>query len=203
MMPVMDGLELCRLLKKDVRTSHIPVVLLTAKDSIQDKEAGYAAGADSYLTKPFSASLLHSRINNILETRKMIANAIAASNVPETATETPVNTLTKLDNEFLQKVKSIIEDNLETDKLDVAFIAEKMCMSHSTLYRKIKGLTEMSANEFIRKVKMNKSLSLMKDGYSIAEIAYMLGFSSTAYFRQCFKEEFGMSPTEYIKSKKA
>ena len=95
----------------------------------------------------------------------------------------------------------IIENNLETEKLDIAFIAEKMCMSHSTLYRKIKGLTEMSANEYIRKIKMRKSLSLMKDGYSISEIAFMLGFSSTAYFRQCFKDEYGMSPTEYQKKK--
>ena len=111
------------------------------------------------------------------------------------------NSLTRLDNEFLKQVTEIIENNLETEKLDIAFIAEKMCMSHSTLYRKIKGLTEMSANEYIRKIKMRKSLSLMKDGYSISEIAFMLGFSSTAYFRQCFKDEYGMSPTEYQKRK--
>ena len=202
MMPVMDGLELCKLLKKDVRTCHIPVVLLTAKDSLQDKETGYAAGADSYLTKPFSANLLHSRINNILENRKMIA-ALVASDAQTPKKEekgTSATSLTRLDNDFLQKVTAIIEENLETDKLDIAFIAEKMCMSHSTLYRKIKGLTEMSANEFIRKIKMRKSLELMKDGYSISEIAYMLGFSSSAYFRICFKDEFGMSPTEYMKS---
>ena len=202
MMPIMDGLELCKLLKKDVRTCHIPVVLLTAKDSLQDKETGYAAGADSYLTKPFSANLLHSRINNILENRKMMA-ALVASNTQTPKKEekgTPAASLTRLDNDFLQKVTAIIEENLETDKLDIAFIAEKMCMSHSTLYRKIKGLTEMSANEFIRKIKMRKSLELLKDGYSISEIAYMLGFSSSAYFRICFKDEFGMSPTEYMKS---
>ena len=202
MMPIMDGLELCRLLKKDILTCHIPVVLLTAKDSLQDKEAGYAAGADSYLTKPFSANLLHSRINNILETRKMIATVVTsnAAQASQEEKETDNQPLTRLDNEFLQKVTEIIEKNLGTDKLDIAFIAEKMCMSHSTLYRKIKGLTEMSANEFIRKIKMRKSIELMKDGYSISEIAYTLGFSSSAYFRQCFKDEFGMSPTEYIKS---
>lgn len=202
MMPIMDGLELCRLLKKDILTCHIPVVLLTAKDSLQDKEAGYAAGADSYLTKPFSANLLHSRINNILETRKMIATVVTsnAAQASQEEKETDNQPLTRLDNEFLQKVTEIIEKNLGTDKLDIAFIAEKMCMSHSTLYRKIKGLTEMSANEFIRKIKMRKSIELMKDGYSISEIAYTLGFSSSAYFRQCFKDEFGMSPMEYIKS---
>lgn len=203
MMPIMDGLELCRQLKKDIRTSHIPIVLLTAKNSLQDKEAGYAVGADSYLTKPFSASLLHSRINNILETRKMIASkfTVLESKLQDKEEATSNNSLTRLDNEFLRQVTEIIENNLETEKLDIAFIAEKMCMSHSTLYRKIKGLTEMSANEYIRKIKMRKSLSLMKDGYSISEIAFMLGFSSTAYFRQCFKDEYGMSPTEYQKKK--
>ena len=201
MMPIMDGLELCRQLKKDMTTCHIPVVLLTAKDSLQDKEAGYAVGADSYLTKPFSASLLHSRINNILETRKMIAASLTTTSesTPDKETAISNDSFTRLDNEFLKKVTEIIENNLETDKLDIGFIAEKMCMSHSTLYRKIKGLTEMSANEFIRKVKMRKSLNLMKDGYSISEIAFMLGFSSTAYFRQCFKDEYGMSPSEYLK----
>jgi DNA-binding response OmpR family regulator len=203
MMPIMDGLELCRQLKKDIRTSHIPIVLLTAKNSLQDKEAGYAAGVDSYLTKPFSASLLHSRINNILETRKMIASkfTVLESKLQDKEEAISNNSLTRLDNEFLRQVTEIIENNLETEKLDIAFIAEKMCMSHSTLYRKIKGLTEMSANEYIRKIKMRKSLSLMKDGYSISEIAFMLGFSSTAYFRQCFKDEYGMSPTEYQKRK--
>lgn len=200
MMPVMDGLKLCKLLKKDICTCHIPVVLLTAKDSLQDKEAGYAAGADSYLTKPFSANLLHSRINNILENRRMIAALVTSKQATKEEKETTAHSLTKLDNDFLQKVTAIIEENLETDKLDIGFIAEKMCMSHSTLYRKIKGLTEMSANEFIRKIKMRRSQALLKDGYSVSEIAYMLGFSSSAYFRQCFKDEYGMSPTEYMKS---
>lgn len=201
MMPVMDGIELCKRIKEDMRTSHIPVILLTAKDSLQDKEEGYASGADSYLTKPFSAKLLHSRINNLLETRKKIASLLALADT-QPKQESAVSSLNKLDNEFLQKITQIIEENLEMEKMDIAFIADKMCMSHSTLYRKIKGLTDMSANEFIRKVKMRKGVELLMSGqYTILEIAYMIGFSSVAYFRQCFKDEYGMSPSDYVKQK--
>ena len=201
MMPVMDGIELCKRIKEDMRTSHIPVILLTAKDSLQDKEEGYASGADSYLTKPFSAKLLHSRINNLLETRKKIASLLALADI-QPKQESAVSSLNKLDNEFLQKITQIIEENLEMEKMDIAFIADKMCMSHSTLYRKIKGLTDMSANEFIRKVKMRKGVELLMSGqYTISEIAYMIGFSSVAYFRQCFKDEYGMSPSDYVKQK--
>lgn len=112
MMPVMDGIELCKRIKEDMRTSHIPVILLTAKDSLQDKEEGYASGADSYLTKPFSAKLLHSRINNLLETRKKIASLLALADI-QPKQESAVSSLNKLDNEFLQKITQIIEENLE------------------------------------------------------------------------------------------
>lgn len=206
MMPVMDGIELCRNIKKDMRTSHIPIILLTAKDTLQDKEEGYAAGADSFITKPFSARLLNSRINNILENRRKIAEVITT--IPTTENEqkdieNERQNLNKLDQEFLNKVTDIIEKNLSIEKIDVAFIADKMCMSHSTLYRKIKGLTEMSVNEFVRKVKMKKSIELINDGeYSLAEISDLTGFSSIGYFRQCFKDEYGMAPSEYLKKKR-
>ena len=178
-----------------------PCNLTDGKDSLQDKEEGYASGADSYLTKPFSAKLLHSRINNLLETRKKIASLLALADT-QPKQESAVSSLNKLDNEFLQKITQIIEENLEMEKMDIAFIADKMCMSHSTLYRKIKGLTDMSANEFIRKVKMRKGVELLMSGqYTISEIAYMIGFSSVAYFRQCFKDEYGMSPSDYVKQK--
>lgn len=205
MMPVMDGIELCRHIKEDMRTSHIPVILLTAKDTLQDKEEGYAAGADSFITKPFSARLLNSRINNILENRRKIAGVITS--IPETESEqknieNERKNLNKLDQEFLDKVTTIIEENLSMEKMDVAFIADKMCMSHSTLYRKIKGLTEMSVNEYVRKIKMKKGMELINEGkFSLAEISDLTGFSSVAYFRQCFKDEYGMAPTEYLKRK--
>lgn len=205
MMPIMGGIELCKKIKEDMRTSHIPMILLTAKDTLQDKEEGYAAGADSFITKPFSARLLNSRINNILENRRKIAGVITS--IPETENEqrnieNERKNLNKLDQEFLNKVTNIIEENLSIERIDVAFIADKMCMSHSTLYRKIKGLTEMSVNEFVKKIKMKKSIELINSGeYSLTEISDLTGFSSIAYFRQCFKDEYGMAPTEYLKKK--
>lgn len=204
MMPVMDGIELCKLIKEDIRTSHIPVILLTAKDSIQDKEEGYESGADSYLTKPFSAKLLNSRVHNLLESRKKLAGLIAARTKelkPTPSQEAVI--LNKLDEEFLNKLTTMIEDNIDSPQLDMAFLTDKVHMSHSTLYRKIKGLTGMSGNEFIRKVRLKYSLRLlMEENINISEAAYASGFNDLGYFRNCFKEEYGMSPSEYMKQKR-
>ena len=204
MMPVMDGIELCKLIKEDVRTSHIPVILLTAKDSIQDKEEGYESGADSYLTKPFSAKLLHSRVHNLLESRKKLALLITNRTKelkPEQVQETMQ--LSRLDEEFLNRFTAIVEENIDTPQLDMPFMIGKMNMSHSTLYRKIKGLTGISGNEFIRKIRLKNSLRLlMEEGLNISEAAYASGFNDLGYFPNCFKEEYGMAPSEYIKQKK-
>ena len=209
MMPIMDGIAFCKRVKQDMRTSHIPVILLTAKDSIQDREEGYAVGADSFIAKPFSARLLSKRIENLLAGRRKLAGLVAAKTVSSVGSSTQEalkdlgegnHTLNRLDREFLDKVNRIIEENLSMEKIDVAFIADKMCMSHSTLYRKIKCLTDMSVNEFVRKIKLKKSVDLLLGGeYSIAEISDLAGFSSVAYFRQCFKDEYGMAPSEYLK----
>lgn len=204
MMPVMDGIELCKLIKEDIRTSHIPVILLTAKDSIQDKEEGYESGADSYLTKPFSAKLLHSRVHNLLESRKKLALLITNRTKelkPEQSQESMK--LSRLDEEFLNRFTAIVEENIDTPQLDMPFMIGKMNMSHSTLYRKIKGLTGISGNEFIRKIRLKNSLRLlMEEGLNISEAAYASGFNDLGYFRACFKEEYGMAPSEYIKQKK-
>lgn len=167
MMPVMDGMELCKIVKEDITTSHIPVILLTAKDSIQDKEAGYEIGADSYLTKPFSAKLLISRIRNILESRKLLASIISANvkgndskpepvnnSCEENTVETPVLRLSKIDEEFIQKFTRIVEENMTLQELDINYLQQSLNMSAATLYRKLKGLTGMSANEFIRKIRL-------------------------------------------------
>lgn len=205
MMPVMDGFELCRLIKKDMRTSHIPVILLTAKDSIQDKEEGYGCGADSYLTKPFSAKLLEVRICNLLEARRNLASLInnqGKENVLVNEAE-PLQ-LNKLDKKFLDELIKIIELNVNTEKLDMPFIAAQMHMSHSTLYRKIKGLLGISGTEFIRRIRLRYSLKLMlEEGYNISEAAYATGFSDVGYFRNCFKGEYGMTPSEYMKQQKS
>jgi len=202
MMPVMDGIELCRKLKEDVRTCHIPVIMLTAKDSLQDKTEGYNVGADSYLTKPFSGNLLRSRVNNLLETRKKITQLFSTAIVSKQSIVQEA--IGKLDNEFIEKLTRIIEENIEIEQLNIAQIADQMNMSHSSLYRKIKTLTGLSANEFIRKIRMrNAEKLLLSCKYSIAEIIYKVGISTPAYFRQCFKEEFGVTPTEYMKNIKS
>ena len=207
MMPVMDGITLCRQLKEDVRTSHIPVILLTAKDSLQDKEEGYEVGADSYLTKPFSASLLRSRINNLLDSRKKLIaqfQQTGTSHNPNSHLDEKrsiiTEALSKLDNEFIEKITQLVEDNLSSEKIDITYLSDKMCMSGSTLYRKMKALTGLSTNEYIRKVKMQNAERLLLEGkYNISEIAYKIGMNSTGYFRQCFKDEFGVSPSDYLK----
>lgn len=219
MMPVMDGITMLRKLKGNILTSHIPVVLLTAKDSISDKEKGYLHGADSYLTKPFSAKLLHSRLSNILETRQRMKDALAAqfrqgvgdaevaghpSPDAESASATPLPELSALgrfDREFLQTLTKIVEDNISSPQLDLSFILDRMNMTHSTFYRKIKGLTGMSGNEFIQKVRLNHTIRLLQEkGCTVSDAAYESGFNDLGHFRRLFKKEFGVAPSQYIRN---
>ncbi len=212
MMPVMDGIEFCSLLKSDVKTSHIPVVMLTAKDTMMDKEKGYESGADSYMTKPFTARLLIMRLNNLLAQRQRIAEYVQHHNVEEMMSpssaqeEEPKKTeeapqLSRLDIEFLEKFRKIVEDNISNPALDMTTIREKMYMSHSTLYRKLKALTGLSGNEYIRKLRLAYAVKLLLAKESnVSEAAYASGFNDPAYFRACFKREYGMTPTEYINS---
>lgn len=207
MMPEMDGFELCSKIKEDMRTSHIPVILLTAKDTNTDKEEGYESGADSYLTKPFSAKLLRSRIENLLELRRKLADKIgliAKGNIIiDDRIEDETLKINKLDTDFLDKLTQIIENNIDIEELDITFIKEKMNMSYSTFYRKVKGLTGITPNEFVRKVRLKNSLKLLKsESYQISEVAYMSGFNDVVYFRKCFKDEYGMAPSDYAKSSK-
>lgn len=201
MMPEMDGIKMTHILKEDIRTSHIPIILLTAKTSINDQEEGYDSGADSYLTKPFSAKLLHSRIRNILSGRRRLADYIVQKNISQfetsadeqqtsqKATEEKEDAMTcqisNLDKKFLEKLNKLIENHISTDDLDMAFMTDKMAMSHSTFYRKVKALTGMSANEYIKKAKLRHSMTLLKKGeYSIAEVAILAGFNNLGNFRE-------------------
>lgn len=202
MMPQMDGIEFCRTVKEDMRTSHIPVILLTAKDSLHDKEEGYESGADSYLTKPFSSRLLRVRIQNLLELRKRLARQITVGIQKEEPSQETLK-MSKLDEEFLPKLTNLIEQNFSTENLDIPFMTRHMNMSATSFYRKVKGLTGVSANEFIRKIKLQNSRKLLLSGdYNISETAYMTGFNNLSHFRQCFKKEYGMTPSEFLKEKK-
>lgn len=201
MMPIMDGIEMCRRIKKDVRTSHIPVVLLTAKGSFYNQKVGYDVGADSFLTKPFSSNLLKSRIKNILDARKKYS--LASTSKFKQKQEQLNESIGDLDKEFLKKLTEVIEENLEEEELNISKIAAYLNMSHSTLYRKIKALTNLTANEFIRKVRINFAEQLLLTGkYNISEIMYRVGINSSSYFRQCFKDEYGLNPSEYLQKLK-
>lgn len=226
MMPEMDGIEMTKILKEDIRTSHIPIILLTAKTSINDQEEGYDSGADSYLMKPFSSKLLQSRIGNILSGRRRLTEYIVQKNMDvfaksqlngnqemkaetitqeindtEAEAESPIMQLSPLDQRFLDKLNKLIEDHISTEDLDIAFFTDKMAMSHSTFYRKVKALTGMSANEYIKKAKLRHSMSLLQSKeYSVTEVAMMAGFNNLGNFRESFKREFGKTPSEILKA---
>lgn len=199
MMPVMDGNEMCRELK---RRAHQPHTHYTADSQrlAARREEGYQVGADSYLTKPFSASLLHSRIENLLQSRRNLANHFSANAAISNKAAVITESLNKLDNEFIHKINQLIEERLSSDKIDISYLSDKMCMSNSTLYRKMKALTGLSTNEYVRKIRMKHAEQYLLEGkYNISEIAFKVGINNLFYFRQCFKEEFGYIPSEYLK----
>lgn len=203
MMPGMDGNTLCKTLKADLRTSHIPIILLTAKDSNQSKEEGYDAGADSYITKPFSSSLLESRVKNLMLSRHRLVQRLRAKDGDSHAMRQKQQELQaaigSMDRDFLDRINRLLDDNI-SGELDVNYLASHLNISASTLYRKMKGLTGMNTNEYIRHHKMTHAEKLLlQDKYTISEIAFMVGINSIAYFRKCFKEEFGSLPSEYLR----
>lgn len=207
MMPEMDGIQLCAKIKGDILTCHTPVILLTAKDSLNDREAGYESGADSYLTKPFSAKLLRGRISNLLLQKERLARAlvkesknIAAPQEDKEPTREPAQSmqLSPLDRKFIDQINNHVCENLSDPALDVQFIADKMCMSYSTLYRKSKSILGISMLEYIRGIRLAKAKEMIEAGeLSISEIAYAVGYGGHSSFGKIFRKEFGMSPTEY------
>lgn len=208
LMPEMNGYDMCKALKSDIRTSHIPIILLTAKTTMEDKMEGYEVGADSYITKPFSAILLKSRIENLIAQRKALyAQINPVLQVGKQALKEKQKkfeqSLNQLDKEFLEKITHLILDNLKSDRLDINFLADNLCMSNSTLYRKMKSLTGLSTKEYINRTRMRSAEELLLERrLSIGEIADETGIYNVVYFRQCFKKEFGVSPSEYIRNLK-
>lgn len=203
MMPKKNGIELTRQLKGDIRTSHIPIILLTAKTTDDDKEEGYDSGADSYLTKPFTAKLLASRIRNLLTARRRLTEMIVDGNIhhpspPDSNKGAPQ--LSPLDQEFIERLNRLIEDHIMQADIDMAFVTDKMAMSHSTFYRKVKALTGMTATEYIRKRRLRHCYRLLESGdYNVNQAAMMTGFNQMAHFRETFKKEFGILPSEVKK----
>jgi signal transduction histidine kinase/ligand-binding sensor domain-containing protein/DNA-binding response OmpR family regulator len=195
MMPVMDGLEFCKRIKQDTKTSHIPIILLTAKSLTSQKIEGIKMGADIYMTKPFEIELLEAHVDHLLERQTELAqyfkHELITQPISATAGENE-------DDRFLKKVMNTIEVNIANPEFSVELLSEEMGMSSTHLYRKLKSLTHLSANEIIKKYRIKKASLLLKNKEgNISEIMYEVGFSNLSYFSKCFKTEFGLTPKEY------
>jgi two-component system cell cycle response regulator len=195
MMPVMDGFELCRLIKSDVHYSHIPVIMLTARHTFQSKIEGLEIGADAYIEKPFSPKHLQVQIANLLKNRSKIKAYFASSPLVH------VNTMaySKFDEQFLEKLNDEINKNLADVDLDVEQLAELMNMSRPTLYRKIKSISDLTPNELINVARLKKAAELLAEGnYKMFEISEIVGYTSQTNFGRNFLKQFGMAPTDYL-----
>lgn len=196
MMPEMDGNEFCRLLREDSLTSHIPVIMLTARGDQKDKLTGLKTGADDYLTKPFNADELLVRLHNLLEQRKKLLAYYKKALHSLTPTEENIDSM---DAVFLKQLKDCIEKNLHVETFGVSELASELALSRSQLHRKITGLMGYSPNEVIRIMRLEKAKMMIQNKIgTIAEIAYMCGFSSPAYFSKCYKDHFGHTAGEEI-----
>jgi len=198
MMPKKDGYELCQLLKKDIRTSHIPIILLTAKVDIDSKIVGLQKGADAYIAKPFNRAELMVRLEQLILLRSQLQERFASSIPPKAATEA-IRGAEKfiLEDAFIKKLKKVILTNMGDEKFNSTELTKEIGMSSSQLYRKLKALTDKSPAIFIRSVRLQKANELLQTTTkTITEIGFEVGFKDTAYFSTCFSKEFGKSPRE-------
>ena len=205
MMPVMNGLEFCQQVKKDSISSHIPVILLTARALEKHQIEGYESGADAYITKPFSPELLLARIENLLQSRHQLkdlwAMKPAAEPVAATSPEPAVAATTPIEDAFISQFKSIVEERLTDSNLSVEDLATAMGLSRVQLYRKVKALTGSSPVDLLRKARLAQAQKLLQESaLSVSEIAYQVGFASPSYFTKCYKDEFGTVPGEARKA---
>jgi len=196
MMPVMDGYTLCDRLKSDEKTSHIPIILLTARAGREDKLEGLETGADDYLTKPFDAAELQIRVKNLIAVRRKLQEKFKQQMVLRPSEIS----ITSVDEAFLKKAVAMVEAHLEDEAFSPEELAREVGMSRAQFYRKLRALTDQPAGLFIRSIRLQRAADLLKQGAgNVAEIAYKVGFSSHSYFTKCFQEYFGMAPTEYKK----
>ncbi|MCH7403039.1 two-component regulator propeller domain-containing protein [Belliella kenyensis] len=196
MMPVMDGITMCHQLKSDLLYSHIPVILLTAKNNIQSKLEGLEVGADVYIEKPFSVEYLILQAKNLLKYRDQVRDNFAKS--PQVLSVSIAHT--KADEKFLHEINKIIDAEISNEQFGVNELAEKVHMSQSSLLRKIKGVSKLTPNEYIRLVRLKKAAELLSSGsLSISEVCVKVGFNSPSYFSKCFQKQFGELPKDYQK----
>ena len=194
MMPEMDGVELCRRLKEDVATSHIPVVLLTAKNEQEDVVTGYKSGAEAYVSKPFDPQVLDLQVNNIIQLVKIRQQEIVDADTEDMES----TSLGPHDKEFMQQVNELIDRHIDDSDFSIADITKELAISRSLLHTKMKNLVNMSMGEYIRRKRLNLACRLLKDGYNVSETAYRSGFADPNYFSKAFKKQIGKSPTEFL-----
>jgi len=198
MMPWKDGVEMTKELKTNEYTSHIPVIMLTAKANVESKIEGLETGADDYITKPFNIDELKARITNLIEQRKKLRERFSQ----EVKLEPKDIAITSADVKFLDRAIAIIEDHMGDFEFDAATFQEEMNMSRSQLFRKLRALTDQSATEFIRSIRLKRAANLIEQGFgNVAEVTYEVGFNNLSYFAKCFKEVYGVSPSEYGKKR--
>lgn len=202
MMPVMNGLEFCQQVKQHVATSHIPVILLTARALSHHQVEGYESGADAYLTKPFSPEVLLARVENLLKSREKLKELFntpeqhAGSEEQPQKEEHPVeSSVNSRDRQFVERLRQIIQEKMTDSNLSVEDVGAEIGLSRVQLYRKVKALTGSTPVDLIRKARLAKARELLQTtGKTVSEVAYDVGFSAPSYFTKCFKEEYGMLP---------
>ncbi|WP_299555835.1 two-component regulator propeller domain-containing protein [Seonamhaeicola sp.] len=199
-MPVMDGIELCNELKNKNETSHIPVIMLTAKSSSESEIEGLKIGADGYIKKPFDINILKLKLSNILKYREGLKKKFNR----EITLQPEEVTVTSLDEKFLKRAIEIVEKHMMNTDFNVELLVKEMGLSRSNLYVKFKELTGLSSSAFIRNIRLKRAVQLLEQSnFSVKEIMYMTGFNTSSYFSQCFKKQFGMLPRDYVKKIKA
>jgi DNA-binding response OmpR family regulator len=197
MMPKMDGIELCRKLKSELSTSHIPVILLTACSLDEQRIVGFQSGADDYIAKPFNSDVLEVRIANLIESRKRLKE-LSGENLFSGNKLTNENT--DIDRSFLLKIKELIDKNMADSELNVEDLGQHIGLSRTQLYRKLKSLTNYSPNELLRIMRLKKACHLLSTTETnVSEVTYDVGFTSPSYFAKCFKDYYNESPTDFLK----
>lgn len=197
MMPGFDGFELCRLVKNDKRTAHIGFIMLTARAAHSSRMEGLNAGADEYITKPFHPDELETRIRNLMRLQEKIREHLRL----ELLSNQPLPVLPHVNDLFIQQLYKIVDAKIDDPQLDVDLLSRSMAMSRSTLNRKLNALVGVSANELVRRYRLQKAVTLLAAGHDITTTAYTVGFNTPSYFSECFKEQYGKSPSEYAVSK--
>ena len=197
MMPEMDGIELCRNIKTEIATSHIPVILLTGRTSLVFHAEGLETGADDYITKPFNPGILKIKVKNLIDSRRRLRERFS----DQVKLEPKEVTLTSPDEELLKRAIGIVEKHMDDSEFDVNSFAHEIGMSRPVLYRKLPALTNYTPNEFIRMIRLKRAAQLLSQNVlSVSEICYSTGFKTPKYFSKCFREAFGVSPSAYAKS---